>query len=154
MVEAYLFFFDQLKGFFLGEDDEAPLAAEHPIAIRVDECFQTLRSGLMVVVIDLQKDDDPQVIFETLNARENPSSRRPSTKLHILPGRAREKLDVEAVYKKYWSGFDDGQFWREEVSGARPESSSQRSIYAALHGEPPRPGYSYQAFIRRIPALG
>jgi hypothetical protein len=69
MVEAYLFFFDQLERFFLGADGENPLAAGQPISVRVDECFQTLRNALMVVVIDLSKDDDPQVIFETLNAR-------------------------------------------------------------------------------------
>jgi hypothetical protein len=64
-VEAYLLFFDQLKRFFLGDDGESPLGANYPISTRVDECFQTLRNALMVVVIDLQKDDDPQVIFET-----------------------------------------------------------------------------------------
>jgi hypothetical protein len=39
-------------------------------------CFQTPGNALMVVLIDLEKDlidlekdDDPQVIFETLNAR-------------------------------------------------------------------------------------
>jgi Protein of unknown function DUF262 len=69
MVEAYLFFYDQLTTFFLGSDGEPPLGAQHPVSARADECFQTLRNGLMVVVIDLQKDDDPQVIFETLNAR-------------------------------------------------------------------------------------
>jgi hypothetical protein len=50
MVEAYLFFLQQLKTFFLGDEGEAPLAAEHSLAARVDECFQTLRRALMVVV--------------------------------------------------------------------------------------------------------
>ena len=45
MVEAYLFFFDRLSAFFLGSDGEAALMAEVPIAARVDECFQTLRSS-------------------------------------------------------------------------------------------------------------
>jgi hypothetical protein len=72
LVEAYLFFFERLKGFFLGDEGESPIAAEYPISDRVDQCIQTLRNGLMVVVIDLDKDDDPQVIFETLNARGEP----------------------------------------------------------------------------------
>lgn len=72
MVEAYFFFYDRLVEFFLGSEGEAPLCADYPIESRAEECFQTLRSGLMVVVIDLQKDDDPQVIFETLNARGEP----------------------------------------------------------------------------------
>ncbi len=56
MVEAYLFFFDQLKRFFVGEGGcSAACRRFCTLARRVDECFQTLRNGLMVVVIDLQK---------------------------------------------------------------------------------------------------
>jgi hypothetical protein len=55
MVEAYLFFFGQLERFFLGEEGERPLAGAFPVSVRTDECFQTLRGALMVVVIDLQK---------------------------------------------------------------------------------------------------
>lgn len=69
MVEAYLFFFGQLKLFFLGAENEPPLVAEYAVCARLDQCFQTLRNALMVAVINLQTDDDPQVIFETLNAR-------------------------------------------------------------------------------------
>ncbi|MFH1555915.1 MAG: DUF262 domain-containing protein [Pseudomonadota bacterium] len=118
MVEAYLFFFDELRGFFLGEDGEAPLGAEHPLAARLDECFQTLRSALMVVVIDLQKDDDPQVIFETLNARGEPLLPADLLRNYIFFRANRDGLDVELAYKKYWSPFDD-EFWRKEVKQGR-----------------------------------
>jgi uncharacterized protein with ParB-like and HNH nuclease domain len=119
MIEAYMFFFSQLEAFFLGEDGEEPLAAAFPISARVDECFQTLRNGMMVVVIDLQKDDDPQVIFETLNARGEPLLPADLLRNYIFFRAGREKgTDVEAVYQKYWSGFDD-EFWREEVKQGR-----------------------------------
>jgi len=118
MVEAYLFFFDQLKRFFLGDDGERPLAANFPISARVDECFQTLRNALMVVVIDLQKDDDPQVIFETLNARGEPLLPVDLLRNYIFFRANRENLDTEDVYKKYWSRFDE-EFWREEVKQGR-----------------------------------
>lgn len=118
MVEAYLFFFEQLKEFFLGKEAEPPLAAEYPISVRVDECFQTLRNTLMVVVIDLQKDDDPQVIFETLNARGEPLLPADLLRNYIFFRANREKLDIDAAYKKYWSRFDD-EFWRKEVKQGR-----------------------------------
>jgi hypothetical protein len=118
MIEAYLFFYDCLKRFFRGEEGEPPLGAEHPIVNRVDECFQTLRNGLMVVVIDLQKDDDPQVIFETLNARGEPLLPADLLRNYIFFRVGRDKLDTETMYKKYWSGFDD-EFWREEVKQGR-----------------------------------
>ncbi len=72
----------------------------------------------MVVIIDLQKDDDPQVIFETLNARGEPLLPADLLRNYIFFRARNDKLDIEAVYKKYWSGFDD-EFWREEVKQGR-----------------------------------
>jgi hypothetical protein len=118
MVEAYLFFYEQLEYFFLGDEDEKPLGADFPLESRADECFQTLRSALMVVVIDLQKGDDPQVIFETLNARGEPLLPADLLRNYIFLRASREGLQVEAAYKKYWSGFDD-EFWRTEVKQGR-----------------------------------
>lgn len=118
MVEAYLFFFGQLTRFFLGEEGEPPLGGNFPIASRVDECFQTLRNALMVVVIDLQRDDDPQVIFETLNARGEPLLPADLLRNLIFFRANRAGLDIDATYKKYWAHFDD-EFWREEVKQGR-----------------------------------
>ena len=72
----------------------------------------------MVVVIDLQKDDDPQVIFETLNARGEPLLPADLLRNYIFFRANRDGLDTEAVYKKYWSRFDE-EFWREQVSQGR-----------------------------------
>jgi hypothetical protein len=118
MVEAYLFFFDRLMEFFLGENGQAPLAVEHLIAARLDECFQTLRNALMVVLIDLDKDDHPQVIFETLNARGEPLLPADLLKNYIFLRASRDKLDIDATYKKHWAHFDD-EFWRQEVKRGR-----------------------------------
>ena len=119
MIAAYLFFFEKLRGFFMGEEGEPPFAVEHSLTARVDECFQTLKNGLMIVVIDLQKDDDPQVIFETLNARGEPLLPADLLRNYVFFRAGREKgVDVEAVYGKYWAGFDD-EFWREEVKQGR-----------------------------------
>ena len=72
MIEAYLFFHDQLSEFFLGTGNDPALHADQPLGARLDECFQALKNSLQVVTIDLQPGDDPQVIFETLNARGEP----------------------------------------------------------------------------------
>jgi len=135
MVEAYLFFFEQLKLFFLGEDGEPPLAAEYAISDRMDECFQTLRNALMVVVIDLQKEDDPQVIFETLNARGEPLLPADLLRNYIFFRANRANIDIEAAYKKYWARFDD-DFWREEVKQGRltrPRSGLFMQHFLASH---------------------
>lgn len=69
MVEAYLFFYEQIATFFNGSGSDEPLAAEVPIAERLEECFQALKNALQVVAIDLDHDDDAQVIFETLSGK-------------------------------------------------------------------------------------
>ncbi len=72
----------------------------------------------MVVVIDLQKDDDPQVIFETLNARGGTAAAGgPAAQLHLFPRQPRQtrrRTELQAL----WARFDD-EFWREEVKQGR-----------------------------------
>jgi hypothetical protein len=119
MVDAYLFFYERLAEFFLGDNGEPPLAAAEPMAARLEECFQTLRNALMVVIIDLQEGDDPQVIFETLNARGEPLLPADLLKNYIFLRAARsDPKKTKALYDKYWKRFDD-EFWRVEVKQGR-----------------------------------
>lgn len=118
MVEAYLFFSDQLRQFFLGTESEPPLASAASLADRLDECLQALRSALQVVVIDLDKDDDAQVIFETLNARGEPLLPADLLRNFIFLRAARAGESPEALYDLYWRRFDD-PFWRVEIKQGR-----------------------------------
>ncbi|NOC84532.1 DUF262 domain-containing protein [Ruegeria sp. HKCCD6428] len=118
MVEAYFYFFDLLKDFFLGEEDTPPLAADFPISDRLEHCLQVLKSALLVVVIDLDRDDDPQVIFETLNARGQPLLPADLIRNYIFLRARRENLDTDDMYERHWSQFDS-EFWREEIKQGR-----------------------------------
>jgi hypothetical protein len=119
MIEAYLYFYEQLSEFFLGDTGgEEPLHADTPIAKRLDECFSALKSALQVVVIDLDRDDDPQVIFETLNARGEPLLPADLLRNFIFLRAARQKENPEKLYNEYWREFDD-EFWRIEVRQGR-----------------------------------
>ncbi len=118
MVEAYLFFYEQLAEFFLGTAAEPPLAVDTPLMARVDECFQALRSALQVVEIDLEQGDDAQVIFETLNARGEPLLPADLLRNFIFLRAARRGEPQEALYKEFWARFDD-PFWRVEVKQGR-----------------------------------
>jgi uncharacterized protein with ParB-like and HNH nuclease domain len=118
MVEAYIFFYDQLNDFFIGTDSEPPLAAETPLAERLEECFQSLKNALQVVVIDLDQDDDAQVIFETLNARGEPLLPADLLRNFIFLRAARQGASQEDLYNEYWRRFDD-PFWRIEVKQGR-----------------------------------
>jgi hypothetical protein len=118
IIEAYLFFDGEVREFFLGTDGTPPLAVETPLEDRVDEAFRALKSALQVVAIDLDEDDDPQVIFETLNARGEPLLPADLLRNYIFLRVGRAGESQEALYKTYWSGFDD-EFWRTIVTQGR-----------------------------------
>ncbi|HTG34676.1 MAG TPA: DUF262 domain-containing HNH endonuclease family protein [Thermoanaerobaculia bacterium] len=118
MVEAYIFFSDEIYSFFIGTEQEPPLAAEQPIAMRIEECFQALKNALQVVAIDLGQGDDAQVIFETLNARGQALLPADLLRNYIFLRAARLKEPQEELYENYWRSFDDS-FWRTEIRQGR-----------------------------------
>lgn len=118
MVEAYLYFHDELTSFFLGSEEEPPLRAEAALADRLAEAFNALRSALQVVVIDLEREDDAQVIFETLNARGQPLLPADLLRNFIFLRAARQGEPQEQLYEQHWKQFDE-EFWREEVHQGR-----------------------------------
>lgn len=118
MVEAYIFFYDQFGEFFIGTKAEPPLGGELPLAQRVEECFQALKSSLKIVEIDLENGDDAQVIFETLNARGEPLLPADLLRNFIFLRAARRGEAQELLYKQFWARFDD-PFWRVEVKQGR-----------------------------------
>lgn len=81
-----------------------------------DALFKTLNDYIRVVVIDLESDDDAQLIFETLNARGTPLLPADLVKNDLLHRAVAEREDIEALYKQYWSTFDDNDdYWRAEI---------------------------------------
>ena len=118
MVEAYFFFHDQMSEFFLGTETEPALRSEMQIAARLEKCFQALKNSLQVVTVDLQQGDDPQVIFETLNARGEPLLPADLLKNYIFLRAARVGENQEMLYDEFWKRLDD-PFWREEVRQGR-----------------------------------
>lgn len=118
MVEAYLFFNSRLEAYFLGTQEEPAIAHSTPISDRLKECFLALRSALQVVVIDLEKDDDAQVIFETLNARGEPLLPADLLRNYIFLRAGRRNENQEELYESHWREFDE-PFWRKEIRQGR-----------------------------------
>lgn len=118
MIEAYVFFYKQLSEFFLGSATEQPMASEASLDSRLEDCFTALKNALRVVVIDLEREDDAQVIFETLNARGEPLLPADLLRNFIFLRAARMNEPQEQLYAQYWSSFDD-DFWRQEVRQGR-----------------------------------
>ena len=106
IVQAHEFFQEQLKKWL--EDS----VASEPDS--VDALETAVTTMLQMVVIDLSADDDPNVIFETMNARGTPLEQSDLIKNYVLSRSSNEltgKTDS-------WEGLDDN-WWRDTVRQGR-----------------------------------
>ncbi len=87
---------------------------------RIHLLYTALREKLRMVVIDLADKDDPQLIFETLNARGTPLLPADLVKNHLFHLARRADRSVEVLHDKYWKHFDEeAAYWRQEVVAGR-----------------------------------
>jgi len=129
MIECYIFFYEQLTAFMKSEEHLQTLAE------RVATMHEALRGALQVVTVELEGDDDPQVIFETLNARGEPLLPSDLLRNFIFLRAAQMHESQEDLYAEFWLPFDD-EFWRVlEKQGRllRPRSDIFLQHYLTLH---------------------
>ena len=140
---AYRYFSEKIEEYARKESE-----ALTDLDKRIFSLFQAMRTGLQVVVIELEDGDDPQVIFETLNARGQPASAVRSHSEHRIPSgheRSRECLEpsyADELYRKYWQRFDterldqavDGEdrYWHEQMRQGRLKSATHRHLHFPL----------------------
>jgi len=76
-----------------------------------------VKNHLRLIVLDLDDTDEPQAIFETLNANGAPLLPADLMKNWLLWEAARQKISsIQVLYEKYWQSFDvDADFWRTKV---------------------------------------
>lgn len=107
MIGAYFYFHSQISAFASAIDD-AESVDRHIFGL-----FQALRTGLQLVVIELEENDDPQVIFETLNARGQPLLPSDLIRNTVFqqaaadPEHASNEHYADELYAKYWYDFDN-----------------------------------------------
>lgn len=106
IVQAHEFFQEQLKKWL-----EDSVASEIDSIDALETAATTL---LQMVVIDLSADDDPNVIFETMNARGTPLEQSDLIKNYVL-SRSSNELDGKI---DLWEGLDDN-WWRDTVRQGR-----------------------------------
>lgn len=103
---------------------EQPLDAQ-----RAEALYMTLQELVQIMTLTLEPEDDPQVIFETLNARGEPLLASDLVRNFVFLDAARRGLNVSQLYAEHWSNFDqqtDGnnvvaanRYWREKVRQGR-----------------------------------
>lgn len=108
LVQAHAYFSEVAREWLESHDGEDAAQA----------LVTTITSGLQLVAITLNMDEDSQAIFETLNARGTPLTAADLIKNLVFQRLAAEGADIEEAYRERWKHFEN-RFWDEEVSVGR-----------------------------------
>ncbi len=97
--------------------------------MRARALYMALSENVQIMTLRLESEDDPQVIFETLNARGEPLLASDLIRNFVFLEAARMKKDVDTLYSKYWNDFDlvaakakgssANPYWREKERQGR-----------------------------------
>lgn len=112
IVLAHDFFQLQVREWIQNTDDQSEQQE------RVHGLEAAILGLLVMVVIDLGTSDDAHVIFETMNARGTPLLASDLVKNFVLQTAKAKGHDSEALYSKWWEGFEV-DWWREDVRQGR-----------------------------------
>lgn len=116
ITKAYKFFRESINQYFIASGGD--------LNEIINGFLEAFRNSLQLVAIELEENDDPQLIFETMNARGQPLLTSDLIKNHVFQ---RIDDDMEKVYEKYWSHFDtdmtekkksddSNRFWYKELT--------------------------------------
>jgi uncharacterized protein with ParB-like and HNH nuclease domain len=131
IIDAYLFFAEAITE-YLGEkkrnaDSPDPAALELTVDQRTSDLLDAVSRHLQFVAIELDEEEDPQVIFETLNARGVPLLPSDLIRNFLFLAAQRQDNDVQQLYDTFWKPFDGDwraprekrPFWQEMVKQGR-----------------------------------
>ena len=107
LVEAYLFFHQQIEAWAEGEGDG------------VDEkrgfaLLQAIQNDFCVVEISLSEGDDSQEIFYSLNSQGRQLSQSDLLRSLIFMRAEKEEVDRDELFNEFWGAFET-PFWNVEV---------------------------------------
>lgn len=114
-LQAYWFFWEKAEEFITqeGKDKESPEVEKRLLALST-----VLFEDFRLIVITLAKDDDAQVIFQTLNSGGKPLAAMDLVRNDIFHRAARANEDQEALLEGHWSVFET-PFWKAEQTQGR-----------------------------------
>lgn len=116
-----------------------------------------LKDHLRLIVLDLDENDEPQAIFETLNAHGTPLLPADLIKNWFIWEATKQELPATALYDANWRPFDDDpQYWRSVVgtghaARARIDTFLQNWLTRRTR-KPVPPKHLYDHFLRHVGA--
>ncbi len=119
LVQAYKYFSGKLDDLLMREILSPRLGTQPDTYERVKAVFETFQKDIQIVTIELESQDDPQVIFESLNARGEPLLPSDLLRNYLFWRASREDAhDLERLYEDYWRHFDS-DFWKKDEQQGR-----------------------------------
>ena len=117
ITKAYNFFRESINKYFIKSNGD--------LNETINGFLEAFRTSLQLVAIELEENDDPQLIFETMNARGQPLLTSDLIKNHVF--QRIDGDDMEKMHEKYWSHFDTdmaekkksddpNRFWYRELT--------------------------------------
>ena len=110
-VRAHQFFTEQVRSYITAGGDQLQ-------ELRAEALVIAMRESLKLVVISLEQSEDPQEIFETLNARGVRLTSADLIKNFLFQRLLMEGEDDSAAYNTYWQTFES-PFWERLISKGR-----------------------------------
>ncbi|MFH7010555.1 DUF262 domain-containing protein [Flavobacterium sp. FlaQc-52] len=114
LLGAYLFFYDQLDN--LVSENEGDLTE------LITQFLLVLKRDFQFVEIGLTQNDDPQMIFETMNGRGASLTETDLIRNYIFMRANSNQENLDKIYENYWDEFDDPESkfkWHEKTSRGR-----------------------------------
>lgn len=152
MAQAYRFFREAAETYLRSNGERGD------IAVRAERLAAALRDYMRLIVLDLDPSDEPQAIFETLNAHGTPLLPADLIKNWLLWEASRQNLDLTPLYEQFWRRFDrDHVYWRARTgtghaARARVDAFLQ-SWLTKQTGEAVSPKHLYDRFLRYAAGL-
>ena len=104
IAEAYTYFKAEVNKWLNGDPNNK--------TARADALEDTLTKYLQIAAIDLDQDEEPHIIFETLNARSEPLKQSDLIKNTIMYEAG--VIDDDQKARELWGMFED-QWWEEDT---------------------------------------
>ncbi|HCY77647.1 MAG TPA: hypothetical protein DHV28_17180 [Ignavibacteriales bacterium] len=114
LLSAYLFFYDQLFDFISNSDEDLTDLITHFLLV--------IKRDFQFVEIGLTQNDDPQMIFETMNGRGATLTETDLIRNYVFMRANSNEENLDDIYEKYWDEFDDPKSkfeWHLQTSRGR-----------------------------------
>jgi hypothetical protein len=111
-LEAILFFAEQINNYIQGDDEIKRIS-------KLQAITESVLGDLVIVSISLGENDDPQIIFETLNGHGAQLHATDLIRNYIFMRADKERLPAQSLYDDLWGQFESDGFWSESQRRGR-----------------------------------